>query len=180
MKSKSHVWFLILCALALIPSLFFKHLPPSCVDFLLYPTQALTGFFTGSEFYFNSEKGYLSDELRISIGTSCSGISISLVFIFLLAYKLFTGKNTVVKKIALLFSGLPLIYIFVIGANLLRILLALYFLSLSHVISALGKPVVHEIAGLAWYTIALVLFWHFLNKKGTGNIEKPMKNEMVT
>lgn len=136
------------------------------LQFLLYPTQKLVGFFMGLNFEYTSETGYLCSSMPIAIEKSCSGINyfnvVSVVGIICLFNYL--KKTSVIKLLALLPAVVALGYVFTVLINAVRIIIGIKLQAFAFGHSWFPNHFMHELVGV-FYLLVFVILYFMLTRK---------------
>lgn len=132
------------------------HAGASELGCLLGPTAALVSLFTGHSFVLEAGAGYTSRELYVVIAPACAGVNFAIIAFTTLALA-FTGRFATGRtRAAWLLACAPLAYLATLGANALRITVALGLGR--HALGALvSESDQHRAIGAGVYLVCLLL-----------------------
>lgn len=136
------------------------------LQFLLYPTQKLVGFFLGLNFNYTSEMGYLCSTMPIAIEKSCSGINYFNVVTVVSIICLFAYLSKVrIPKLLMLVPALIVFgYIFTVLVNAVRIIIGIKLQAFAFNHSWFPNHFMHELVGV-FYLIVFIVLYFLLTRK---------------
>lgn len=131
---------------------------------ILTPTAGWVRILSGIKFYYVPQIGYINDDYRFIIASSCSGIQFMLITIATLIYSFVHRMNTRKKGYFWLALSAVCSYLLTIFVNGIRIILAIhlpiYFQKWGIRNGVLSPGQLHTSIGVAVYFTALFLIYH--------------------
>lgn len=131
---------------------------------ILTPTARWVRILSGIPFYYAPQIGYINDEYRFIIASSCSGIQFMLITIATLTYSFVHRMNTRKKGYLWLALSVACSYLLTIFVNGIRIILAIHlpvYIQKWGILSGVLSPgQLHTSIGVVVYFTALFIIYH--------------------
>jgi|SRR5687768_9645823 len=161
LKNATQLLLILLIALAL--KYFYSAASVNDLRWILAPTTFLVEFITGTQFTFESHAGYMSEDRRFLIATSCSGMNFLIIsFLMLVLIRAWRRQlNWRYLPIAILVA-----YITTLLANTTRIVVALYLRNIDLRSGWFSFEDIHRIEGIVVYFGFLLLLFVVTERLG--------------
>jgi len=159
-------WYLLCLTLTFCFKWLFMGDSINNLHWILFPVTSLVELFTGLNFSFETNNGYVNHLYNIVIDKNCSGINfIAMVFLMSTLGFVHYAKTNAHKGLFIL-CMIGLGYISSIFINSSRIIVALQFLTIEQKLSELTQINFHKLMGILFYGLALfgiygLLEWYF-------------------
>lgn len=163
------IGFLIIFGL----KLYYSRADADQLGWILAPTAWWVDVLSGIPFERALHEGYINHAHRVIIAPSCSGINFLIIsfctLLFSFVHHLRTGKGKALWTI----SSLALSYLFTVGVNGLRIILAIYLSGADIYGTWITPERVHRMEGTVVYLLSLFILYKTVDKCMNHIISKP-------
>lgn len=149
---------------------------PQAINWLLLPTTKLVALFTGADYYFRPNIGYIFNQPHIAIGITCSGFTFLMICITMLYFQ-FNKYYTRWSKLFFLLFIIIISYPITLLMNCARILSGILGQRIGDLLLE-PKPhlILHQCIGLLVYFICLII----IHKLAINYFSKHQPNEQST
>lgn len=165
MKTNKNIpYYIVALLLFIVLKLIYTLTEIEELKFLLKPTDALVGVFTGSESIYLEGSGFFHKQLNIVIDKSCAGFNFWILCFLLFSYLTIQHFNNAVFKILTIISSLLAAYILTLFVNTSRIIASIIIQNQTKDLLRGQQHIVHEAIGIITNLTFLVLSYILIEK----------------
>lgn len=156
------VYYLIVLAIAVLLKAHYSKAGSDELDWILQPTSALVELGSDIEFEKESLEGYVSQDKRIIIAPSCSGVNFMIIAFCLFTIPVIHLFHSKIIKLKFLFSGCLLAYGVTLLVNTIRIIASIHLYNADIYNGWITPDMVHRVTGIFIYFFFLYIFYFMI------------------